>query len=649
MRIAAVFSLLALGLPAFQEDPYEELKKLDAERTVIQGPLYVLRTLKNEMFLATKALDDSQLDIADRHLLRFAEVSRPYNEEDARRAVGIALELRAEARAEGATLTLAVAEDLKQGRAAAAQARIDEALNPKTSFLAKTYRADIERLREWLKKAPDPAAVESEVKRWRALMPPGFASACAACNRTGETNCALCQSGLVPQSCRTCSGKGQGPCSLCKGEGTLPHGGFAGELRIRIDKDFKFKLPGDKRIYTMKAQRLFWTLRPCAGAGSVDLRTVTNPLDPNAGAGSPERHNLKCGELFNQLRANVFTGKARVFTSQYEDARDELKPELMKRLFADYEKCKDGRLPCEACEGRRSGTCSNCAGKGTRLGSCSDCGGAGSTSCAACKTSGDSSWLATKVPATKMPALGGCLDVHVKALAAWQDRRAKEKGKREQVRGQIGQARQGLDPTAKLTAQFVNIACAKCQGKGGACEDCWGVGRREYYPGTPVYERYATAIKLEEQYAKLSQASMGVTSAEIQLKIEDNLLDHDFRLPPAPKDGPVQPPPARPPGAGSGIGGEISGLPEDLRTKLAEADKLHEEGKAALTKAKASDDNAVWQTEAKKAVKCFWDAQMKYSEVQETLDERGIDVPRALVDKISTNQQALVMARKTVP
>jgi hypothetical protein len=100
---------------------------------------------------------------------------------------------------------------------------------------------------------------------------------------------------------------------------------------------------------------------------------------------------------------------------------------------------------------------------------------------------------------------------------------------------------------------------------------------------------------------------------------------------------------------GSGIGGDISRLPEELRTKLAEADKLHEEGKAALMKAKASDDNAVWQSEAKKAVKCFWDAQMIYGQVQDTLDERGIDVPRALVDKISTNQQALVMARKTVP
>ncbi|HEY3227376.1 MAG TPA: hypothetical protein VGK61_10335 [Planctomycetota bacterium] len=649
MRIAAVFALLVLGLPGFQEDPYEELKKLDAERTAIQGPLYVLRSLKNEIHLALKALDESRFDLADLHLLRLAEVSRPYNEEHARRVVGIALELRAEARADGAALALAVAEDLKQGRAAAAQARLDEAL--KTPFLAKTYRADIERLKEWLKKVPDPAAVDAEVNRWRALMPPGFASACAACKRTGETDCALCQSGIVAQGCRTCSGKGQGPCALCNGAGTLPHGGYAGELRLRVDKDFKAKImyEGKARIATYDAQRIFWTLRPCSGAGNVDLRTSTTPLDPNKPAGKTDRYLMKCTDLFDQLRLYVFNGKARVFTTQYEDEKDELKPELVKRLFADYEKCKDGRIPCDACEGKRAGKCVQCAGKGTRLGSCSDCGGAGSTSCATCRTSGDSSWLAAKVPATKMPALASCLDVHVKALAAWQDRRAKEKAKREQVRGQLVQARLGLDPTAKLTPNFVNVPCVKCAGKGGSCEDCWGVGRREHYPGTPVYERYANAKKLEAQYDQLSKASLGVGTAEIQLKIEDNLLDHDFRLPPAPKDGPVQPPPPKAPGVGSGIGGDISRLPEELRTKLAEADKLHEEGKAALMKAKASDDNAVWQSEAKKAVKCFWDAQMIYGQVQDTLDERGIDVPRALVDKISTNQQALVMARKTVP
>jgi len=649
MRRAAVFALLALGLPVFQEDPYEELKKFDAERTAIQGPLYLLRSLQNEIRLALKALDDSRFDQADQHLLRLAEVSRPYNEEHARRVVAIALELRAEVRADGAALVLAVAEDMKAGRAPAAQAKIDEAL--KAPFLATTYKADIERLKGWLMKAPDPAAVEAEVNRWRALLPPGFASTCAACNRTGETDCALCQSGVVPQSCRTCSGKGQGPCALCNGQGTLPHGGYAGELRIRVDKEFKFKVPGDKRIWTMKPQRLFWTLRPCDGSGSVDLRTVTNPLDPNAPSGAPERHNLKCGDIFIQLKANVFTGKARVFTNQYEDEKDELKPELMKRLFADYEKCKEGRLPCEACEGRKSGPCVQCSGKGTRLGACSECGGAGSTSCATCRTTGDSAWLAAKVPTTKVPELGKCLEVHVKALAGWQDRRAKERAKREQVRAKIGQARQGLDPTAKLTDHFVNIACVKCSGKGGACEDCWGVGRREYYPGTPIYERYASARKLEEQYAQLSKASFGVSTADIQLTINDNLLDDKFRLPPAPKDGPVLPPTDTPrkPGVGSGIGGEISKLPEELQAKLAEADKLHEAGKKSLEKAKASDDNAVWASEAKNAVKCFWDAQKIYTEAQDSLDERGIDVPRALVDKITTNQQALVMARKTVP
>jgi hypothetical protein len=191
-----------------------------------------------------------------------------------------------------------------------------------------------------------------------------------------------------------------------------------------------------------------------------------------------------------------------------------------------------------------------------RLGACSTCNGSGSTSCPTCLTSGDSSWLAAKIPATTVPALGSCLDTHVKALQDWHEKRAKERARREQVRARLAEARKGLDPTAKLTAEYVNVTCGKCSGKGGTCEEFWGAGRREYLPGTPTHDKYAAAQKLEEQFVQLSKASYGVSTADIQLRIEDDSIEKSKM----PQAAPVEPPkPPKPAGVGSGIGGKDLG------------------------------------------------------------------------------------------
>lgn len=640
--VFALALLAAFFAPPQQEDWCDEMKKMDDDLNKIQGPLYLLRSLRQETQRACKALDDSRLDLADRHLLRLAQVSRPYNENHANRVVAIALALRGEVRAEGAARVLAVADDLKQGRTKEAQARIEDALA--TPYLATTYAAEFDRLREWLKKPPDPAAVEAELARWRSLKPPGVATGCATCGGAGESDCATCQAGTIAQPCRTCSGKGQGACSLCNGKGKLVHGGFGGELRLLIEKDFKAKIihEGKTRIATYDAQRIFWNLRTCAGTGKVEIRTSTTPLDPNKAAGGAKTLALTCGQVYDQLKLYVFNGRARIFTSEKD--KDVLTPEQAKRFFAEYEKCRDGFIPCASCEGRREGTCGPCGGKGKRVGACAECAGSGSTSCAACRTSGDSSWLAAKIPPARVPALGACLDAHVKALQGWQERRAKERARREQVRGQLAEAKKGLDPTAKLTPEFVNVTCGKCAGKGAACEECWGVGRREYFPGTPVHDRYAAAKKLEEQLALLSKASHGVSSAEIQLYIADNSVDKDFKMPGAAKDAPPPPPPAK--GVGSGIGGKIADLPADLQEKIKKADLLHQDGKKAFEKASAAgDDNEKRKDEAVKAKNNFREAQALYAFVQEFLDESGIDTPRELVDKVSTNLQALKLAR----
>ena len=629
MRFALVLALFAaVFAPAQQEDWCEELKKMDEDVNRIQGPLYLLRSLRQEMLRACKALDDSRLDLAELHLLRLAQVSRPYNENHANRIVAIALALRGEVRAEGSARALAVAEDLKQGRTKEAQAKIDEAIN--IPALATTYRAEFERLREWLKKPPDAAALEAELARWKKLRPPGFATTCATCASTGEVDCAFCLGGTVAQSCRSCSGKGENACPLCNGKGRLAHGGFAGELVLRIDKEFKYHVAGERRNRIVHPQRIFYTFRPCGGKGSFEIKTLSNPLDPNKGAGSPERHTLKCGDFYAQIQANVFTGKARVFSSAREDKKDEVTVEQAKRMFGEYEKCRDGTIPCDACEGRLKGKCGPCGGQGKRLGSCSTCDGSGASACPACRASGDSAWLAAKIPVDRVPALGGCLDAHVKALQGWQERRAKEQARREQVRTQLIEARKGLDPTAKLTPDGLNIPCGKCAGKGGTCQECWGAGRREYFPGSAPYERYALAKKLEDQFALLSRASLGVSSAEIQLHIADSAVDKEFKMPPPGKD----PEPPKPP------------EPVDPAKAIEKADALHQDGKKALEAALgAGDDNEKRHAQAVKAKDCFREAAQLYEAAQGALEEKSLEVPRSLSEKISVNLQALKMAR----
>jgi hypothetical protein len=73
---------------------------------------------------------------------------------------------------------------------------------------------------------------------------------------------------------------------------------------------------------------------------------------------------------------------------------------------------------------------------------------------------------------------------------------------------------------------------------------------------------------------------------------------------------------------------------------------MHEDGKKAYERAAgAGDDNEKRKDEAVKAKHLFRDAQALYAFVQEFLDEACIDTPRELVEKISTNLQALKLAR----
>src|SRR5688572_5761871 len=278
------------------------MKKMTEEVNRIQGPLYLLRSLRQEMLRATKALEDSRLDLADRHLLRLAHVSRPYNESHASQVVSLAHALRAEVRAEGVARVLAIADDLKNGKAKDAAAKLDQALG--TPYLATTYRAELERLKPWLQTPPAPAAVEMEVARWRALAPPGSASTCAPCSGTGEADCAACLTGSLEEACRTCTGKGQGACLTCAGKGKLAHGGFGGVMRLVVPEPFEawVIINGKKRKANFHAQRISWSFKPCAGSGRCELATTTVPLDPNRGGGESKSYKISCAEMFDQLK-----------------------------------------------------------------------------------------------------------------------------------------------------------------------------------------------------------------------------------------------------------------------------------------------------------------------------------------------------------
>jgi len=647
-------AVILLRLVTAQDDPYEGLKKLDSITAPHLGRSLLLEAYQSEMKRSLRALEESKLDAVDRHLLRVAELSGPYNPDHSRLVVTIVLALRAEVRSEGAALVRAVADDLGKGRAADAKARIEEAL--KTPHLAVTHRAEIERLNAWRTAPPTPAAVEAEVARWYALMPPGYKSACAACSARGETDCASCQGGVVAQACRMCSGKGEGPCGLCTGKGTLAHSGFNGEIMLKLEKEVRIpfrKRRGRTTYKVYEPQHLYWSFKPCDGKGNFKLKTESKPLDPKIKPAAPTDEDLDCNDLFEQLKNFVFTGKAKVFMGENE-ASDAITVEQAKKLFADYEKCKDGRIPCDACEGKASGKCASCAGKGSRLGPCGECRGAGANLCAGCGTAPDSAWLKKLIPPELVPALKDGLAKHARALSDWHERRAQARARREEFRARLAEARKGLDPTARLTESALNIACTACQGKKPECPECWGSGRREYYPGTPMHGRYAAARKLEEQLAVLQTASLGVSSKEVEIYVDDVFFKRAFRLPEASEGKPPEPaPPAAPEPpkgkGGSGIGGRIEDLSKEHQESIKKADGLHEEGKVALDKAKKTEDNEVWRTESKKAIKLLWEAQAAYAGAQWELEEKGIDIPQALVDKIRVNLEALGLARKQSP
>jgi hypothetical protein len=461
---------------------------------------------------------------------------------------------------------------------------------------------------------------------------------CATCKGAGGAPCTACQGGLTLGPCTLCETKGSIPCMLCDGSGTLEHRGYKGALVIVAEHEVTV-MTKDAKGKSVRArlnpQTLTYTMSPCSG-GSFALQTES--VLTKTGAKTTGSANQPCSKFWSEMKMFVFSGKTKIKVNNNKGQLTPISGAGARRFLADYETCSGGKVPCDRCAGKKTESCALCQGRGKAMVPCDKCEGAAMIACATCKGYGDSAWLASLVPAIAAPSLGKVLSDQAAVLKAWIDDRQRRANRQTDLTRRLEEAKKGLDPTAKLTPDYVDIVCPRCKGS-GECEDCWSAGRREYYEGTAQYERYALVEKLTRQLEDLAKTPLPAPPLGPLPESElPNLAQN-----PAPK--PATPPSALP----AGPPPSSLAMPKSVEEMIKKADDLHESGKGHLEKSKAASDNATWIDEGMKALSDFKNAQILYTAAQEKIDETGATVPRALLDKFRTNMQGLVMARKQVP
>jgi hypothetical protein len=461
---------------------------------------------------------------------------------------------------------------------------------------------------------------------------------CATCKGLGAAACTACQAGLSLGPCIRCEAKGSVTCLICDGSGTLDHRGYKGPLVIVAEHPVTVMVPNDKGK-TIRAkldpQTLTYHMSPCSG-GSFALQTES--VNSKTGAKTNGSANQPCSKFWSEMKMFVFSGKTKIKVNDNKGQLKQISGQGARRFMADYETCKGGRITCDRCAGKKTEPCALCGGSGKAMVACAKCEGAAMIACATCKGYGDSAWLAALLPSA--PALSKALADQAEELKTWINDRQRRANRQQDLTRRLEEAKKGLDPTAKLTADFVDVVCPRCKGNGSECEDCWSAGRREYYEGTAQFERYALVEKLTKQLDDLAKAPATPPSFP---PLPESESAGPLAQNPGPK--PATPPPALPAGP---VPGNIA-LPKTVEEMIKKADEFHESGKDHLSKSKAATDNAVWIDEGVKALSDFKNARILYVAAQEKYDELGTQVPTSLLDKFRTNMQGLVMARKQVP
>ncbi len=646
-----LLSFLLLLVP--QDDPVSRLRELakhgdeggKARRILVEG-------LQQEVNQAFEALTKRNLGEMETHLYRAATLARPYSPQYAELLFTILFSTRAEVRREGETLVRGCWTDIRKRKDPAS--RIEEA--KKNSLLAPTYlrelKALMDRCAEWRIQRPGNEMLEAEVARWKKLRPMNSKSpGCSACTSSNETDCAACENGIVSRACGSCLGKKKVSCLLCAGSGRVQHAGYIGKIRFQITKSYTKKVfqryKGSLLLRT-HPQTLTWTLGPCDGQGEFNLNTHSKPLNPRVPAAAPRNVQKECKDLWKDMDRHVLNGKAGLEAPQENGNWQKLKRESVKSRFMEYKNCKNGRIPCDACNGRKRVVCQGCNSRGSHLAPCTQCRGTAVRLCTTCKGVGDTAWLLNLIP--EMPNLAEHLKMHAGALAAWLQKRPKNSALFIEVREAYARQQRKVDSKAVFNKDAVTIICKKCRGKKSTCTLCWGSGRIEYLEGTEPYAPYGTLLRLKSQVAKL-QNLLGhpPVLGKLELPLELALGVKPPKPVPTEKQPREENPdpyekPA-PPGKKIQVAG-LEDLPTDIREMIRTGDTRHEEGKVHLEKAMNPKDDAERVKESKEALRCFREAQTSYTSAFETLDDRNLESPDPLVLRARTNQQALVIARK---
>jgi len=521
-----------------------------------------------------------------------------------------------------------ITQDVATGLKGYAESKADIAELPFTraALLADLYAADFSR----------------QLMRLVFLLkqPRKTSTGCATCKGLGAAPCTACQAGLTLGPCNDCESKGNITCLLCNGSGTLDHHGYKGTLVLTAEHEVPVRMKNDKgKMVTghLQPQTLTYQISPCSG-GSFGLQWESVITKTNAKTNGSK--NQPCSQFWTEMKMFVFSGKTKIKVNNNKGLLTPISGAGAKRFLGDYEVCTSGRVPCDRCTGKKMEPCPTCQGKAKALVACDKCDGAAMIACATCKGYGDSAWLASVLPPAAAAAMAKVLADQAVILKAWIDDRQRRANRQVSLTRRLEEAKKGLDPTAKLTPDFVDVVCPRCKGNGSECEDCWSAGRREYYEGTGQYEKYALVAKLTRQLEDLAKTP--VTPPELG-PLPESELAAPLAQNPAAK--PATPPPALPAGP---VPGGLA-MPKTVEEMIKKADELHESGKGHLEKSKAASDNATWIDEGVKALSDFKNAQILYTAAQEKIDESGGTVPRTLLDKFRTNMQGLVMARKQVP